>query len=404
MSTRFKILAGVLLVLIASLVFLESSKKDPINWYSSYAVKDKIPYGTFVLYNTLKETRNSDDFKEISRPPYEFLADSNHQSGTYFFVNEYIGFDEAEALQLLDWVARGNTLYIAGRGIGTTILDTLSLETDSYYQLNNLERKPLLELAHPDLKTKDPYILDRDIQTSYFDKVDTLNTVVLGTYDYIKDEDTLALKEPKVHFIKQAFEEGTIIIHLMPESFTNYFMLHNANYAYTEGALKYIPEDSPIYWDNHYKNGKVVQTSPLRMILSNRYLKWAYYMLIIGVILWVFFEGKRKQRAIPIIKPLPNQTLAFTKTIAGMYYEKQDHKSIALHQINHFMEYIREQYLLQTSDRGLDFIERLASKSNNTQEDTKRLMDYITSIGQKYPITKEELLKLNRLIEAFKTI
>ena len=86
-----------------------------------------------------------------------------------------------------------------------------------------------------------------------------------------------------------------------------------------------------------------------------------------------------------------------------MYYEKQDHKSIALHQINHFMEYIREQYVLQTSDRGLDFIEKLASKSNNTHEDTKRLMDYITAIGQKYPITEEELLKLNKLIEAFKT-
>ncbi|GGG09446.1 hypothetical protein GCM10011344_07510 [Dokdonia pacifica] len=403
MSKTFKILVGVLLMLIAALVFLESSQKDPVNWFSSYATKDKIPYGTFVLYNTLKEARGADDFKEISRPPYEFLSDSNHQKGTYFFVNDYISFDEIEALQLLDWVARGNTLYIGARGIGKTILDTLSLETDSYYQLDNLDRKPLLELAHPDLVTKVPYALDRDIQTSYFEEVDTLNTYVLGMYDYRKDEDTLSLNAPKVHFIKQAFEEGTIVIHLMPDVFTNYFMLHNTNYTYTEAALKYLPEEGPIFWDNHYKNGKTLQTSRLRYLLSNRYFKWAYYMLIIGVILWIFFEGKRKQRAIPIIKPLPNQTLAFTKTIAGMYYEKQDHKSIALHQINHFMEYIREHYLLQTSDRGLDFIGRLASKSNNTQEDTKRLMDYITAIGQKYPITQEELLKLNKLIEAFKT-
>ncbi|WP_299684185.1 DUF4350 domain-containing protein [uncultured Dokdonia sp.] len=403
MSSRAKILAGVLLLLIASLIFFESSKKDPVNWYKSYAPKDKIPYGTFVLYNTLKETRGRQDFKEISRPPYEFLADSNHQRGTYFFVNEYVTFDDTEALQLLDWVARGNTLYIAGRGIGNTILDTLSLKIDSYYLLNNLQRQPLLEFTHPDLKTTNPYRLDRDIQSSYFEKIDTLNTIVLGMYDYKKGNDTLSLEEPKVHFIKQAFQEGTIVIHLMPEAFSNYFMLHDSNYTYTEGALKYIPEEGAIFWDNHYKVGKPIQTSSLRYMLSNRYLKWACYMLIIGIILWVFFEGKRKQRAIPIIRPLPNQTLAFTKTIAGMYYEQQDHKSIAIHQINHFMEYIREQYLLQTSDRGLDFIERLASKSNNTQADTKKLMDYITSIGQKYPITKEELLKLNTLIEAFKT-
>ncbi|MEP0266533.1 DUF4350 domain-containing protein [Dokdonia sp.] len=403
MSNKFKILAGVLLTLIAVLIYLESNQEDPINWYSSYSKSDKIPYGTFVLYNTLKETRTEDNFKEISRPPYEFLADSNHQRGTYFFNNDFINFDEAESLQLLDWVSRGNTLYVGASGIGETILDTLSLEIEALYQLDNLEREPHMELVHPELKKEHPYTLDLDIQTFYFKEVDTINTIVLGEYDYIKNKDSLTLREPKVHFIKQAFGEGTIIIHLMSDVFVNYFMLHNSNYVYTEAALKYIPENETIFWDNHYKNGKTIQTSPLYMLFKNRYLKWAYYMLLIGVVLWVFFEGKRKQRAIPIIKPLPNQTLAFTKTIAGMYLEKQDHKSIALHQINHFMEYIRNEYSIETADRGLDFIERLASKSDNTQEDTKRLMDYITSINQKYPITQEELLKLNKLIEAFKT-
>lgn len=403
MSNKFKILAGVLFTLIALLIVFESNQKDAVNWFASYSKTDKIPYGTFVLYNTLKETRDKDNFKEVSRPPYEFLIDSNHQNGTYFFVNDFISFDETESLQLLDWVARGNTLYIAARGIGKTILDTLSLDTDSFYQFDNLERQPLLELSHPDLKTEQPYVLDLDLQSSYFKEVDTLQTYVLGEYDYAENNDTLSLSTPKVHFIKQAFEKGTIVIHLMPDAFTNYFMLRNSNYEYTEAALKYIPNGGTIFWDNHYKNGKAVHTTPLYMLFKNRYLKWAYYMLLIGVVLWVFFEGKRKQRAIPIIKPLPNQTLAFTKTIAGMYLEKQDHKSIALHLINHFMEYIRDEYAIETADRGLDFIERLASKSENTQEDTKRLMDYITSINQKYPITQEELLKLNKLIEAFKT-
>lgn len=404
MSNKLKILAGILLTLFALLVYLESSQKSPVNWFPSYAKKDKIPYGSFVLYNTLKETRTNTNFKEISRPPYEFLADSNHQSGTYFFVNDYINFDEAESLQLLDWVSRGNTLYIGARGIGKTILDTLSLETEVYYELDNIDRKPpLLELLHPSLTKEHPYKLDQSIQTVYFNEVDTLETIVLGTYDYQKGNDSLRLKEPKVHFIKQAFGKGTIILHLMPNVFTNYFMLDRENYTYTEAALRYIPDDVPIFWDNHYKNGKTINSSPLYMLFKNRYLKWAYYMLVIGVVLWVFFEGKRKQRSIPVIKPLPNQTLAFTKTIAGMYLEKKDHKSIALHQINHFMEYIREEYQIETADRGLDFIERLASKSNNTQQDTKRLMDYITSISQKYPITQEELLKLNKLIQAFKT-
>ncbi len=404
MSTKFKILAGLLLLSLAVLIYMESSEEDPINWYASYNKKDKIPYGTFVLYNTLKESKASEKFKEIEQPPYEYLADSSDQKGTYFFVNDYINFDEAESIKLLDWVSKGNTLYISARGIGKTILDTLSLRTEALYDLNNLERKPLLQLVHPDLRTTNPYVLDIEIQTSYFNEIDTLQTVVLGAYDLTKDNDTLSIEEPKLHFVRHRFGEGTIIIHLMPDVFTNYFMLRENNYAYTESALRYIPEEDILLWDNHYKNGKTIQTSPLYLLFKNKYLKWAYYTLLIGVVLWVFFEGKRKQRAIPIIDPLPNQTIAFTKTIAGMYLEKGDHKSIALHQINHFMEHIRSEYAIPTADRGLNFIERLASKSNNTQEDTKKLIDYITSISQKYPITKEELLKLNKLIEAFKTL
>ena len=131
-------------------------------------------------------------------------------------------------------------------------------------------------------------------------------------------------------------------------------------------------------------------------------MKWAYYTVIIGTLLWVFFEGKRKQRAIPIIKPLPNQTLAFTKTIAGMYFEKGDHKSIATHQINHFMEHIRSEWGIPTATRNSDFIQRLASKTDHPVQETKRLIDYITAIEQRKQITQEELLKLNTLIEAFK--
>ena len=179
-------------------------------------------------------------------------------------------------------------------------------------------------------------------------------------------------------------------------------MLRAENYAYTEKVLQYLPETEMIIWDDHYKNGKTINSSPLYIFLKNRYLKWAYYILLIGVLLWVVFEGKRKQRAIPIIKPLPNQTLAFTKTIAGMYFEKADHKSIAKHQINHFLEYIRSEYTMTTAIRNLEFIERLAAKTENTIKDTKHLIDYITAIEQRTSISKEELLKLNTLIEAFK--
>ncbi len=179
-------------------------------------------------------------------------------------------------------------------------------------------------------------------------------------------------------------------------------MLHENNYTYTESALSYIDPIGTIYWDTHYKNGKTTYSSPLYIFLNNRYLKWAYYTLIIGVLLWVLFEGRRKQRAIPVVEPLPNQTLTFTKTIAGMYLDKQDHKSIAAHQINHFYEYIRNRYSLATHSINPEFMNKLALKSENTLDNTRTLINYIVAINTKSSISQEELMQLNKKIEDFK--
>lgn len=402
MSNKFKVIAGALLLALALVIYMESSTKEDINWYPSYTKTDKIPYGTYVLHDLVEKNWNKEKFKEVRIPPYEFMSDSVAAQGTYLFVNDYILFSEDESLKLLSWVSKGNTLFIAARGIGETILDTLSLETDLYYDYDNFERKPLVNLVNPSLRRAAPYYHDVETTAGFFAEVDTINTIALGEFGLMAEKDTLTVAEPRINFIKQEFGKGEIIIHLMPETFTNYFILREDNYTYTNNALSYLDQDEVLYWDNHYKNGKTLYTSPLYIFFQNRYLKWAYYILLIGTFLWVVFEGRRKQRAIPIIKPLPNQTLTFTKTIAGMYLDKRDHKSIVTHQISHFLEFIRSNYGLDTNVISEGFINKLASKSGNTLEQTKLLINYMVALRAKQIISQEELLELNKRIEAFK--
>jgi hypothetical protein len=139
------------------------------------------------------------------------------------------------------------------------------------------------------------------------------------------------------------------------------------------------------------------------LFLNNVSLKWAYYFILIGVLLYIVFEGKRKQRAIPIIWPLKNQTLSFTRTIANMYYEKGQHKDIATHKIQHFLDHIRSTMYLQTYFIDDDFISNLAARSNNSVEDTKALFEYINRINAAKQIDDKALKKLNTLIENFKS-
>ncbi|WP_028375521.1 DUF4350 domain-containing protein [Leeuwenhoekiella sp. MAR_2009_132] len=401
MTTRYKILAGILILCVALLIAAEASKPEPINWFPAYGKLDKIPFGTYVFYDQLNTVIDEERIQEVNVPPFEFLLDST-VSGTYFFLNSSVYNDEAEANKLLNWVAKGNTLFIAANAVSETILDTLNLNTSYYTETEVLEKRPVVYLSNPKLNIKTAYLLDKDISTVFFDEIDTLQTTVLGVFHLANSTRNKLLPKPKINFIKTPYKKGTVIINTFPEAYTNVFMLDSINAEYTAKTLAYLPAEGNLYLDQHYKNSKAVAVSPLFIILNNKYLKWSWYTLLITALIWVYFEGKRNQRSIAVIKPLSNKTLDYTRTIAGMYLDKKDNRQIAMHQINHFMEYIRSTFILATDKKDLAFIENLAAKSNVSVVEIKNTIDYIISLKQKAEITEDELIQLNTYIENFK--
>lgn len=400
LTKKSKILIIALVTIIGLLTFLEATEPEPINWFPSYAKTDKIPLGTFVSYNILKETFTEKKLKDVNQPPYEFLSDNDTVSGTYFFVNGSIGFDDSELERILSWVEKGNTLFVSSKTISANLLDTLSIKTDNLISLDDISTQPMVELVNKNLKVEEPYHYDKDIYNPYFSEIDTLKATVLGVTQLYND--TLEIKKPKLNYIKQSFGDGKILLHTFPEAFGNYFMLTDSNYIYTQNLLSYIDPTKKILWDNHYKSGKTFITSPLYFLLQNRYLKWAYYSLLIGVLLFVIFEGKRKQRSIPIIEPLKNQTLAFTRTISAMYFEKEKHKEIVEKQHLLFLDYIHHQLRIPTSSIDDKTLLDISARSNNDIEDTKVLFKYFEELSRKRIITKEEVVRLYNMISEFK--
>ncbi|MHA7057748.1 DUF4350 domain-containing protein [Aquimarina sp. M1] len=390
----------IIVLVIGLLTFLEASEPEPINWFPSYAKTDKIPLGTFVSYNLLKETFGERKLKDINQPPYEFLSDNDTVRGTYFFINGSVGFDDSELDKILQWVEKGNTLFVSAKSISSNLLDTLAVETDNMISLDDITTQPLIALVNKNLQLEKPYHYDRDTHNPYFSEIDTLNTTVLGFTQLFHD--TLQIKYPKINYLKQPFGDGEILLHLFPEAFGNYFILKENNYVYTQNLLSYIDPSRNILWDNHYKSGKTFYTSPLFFLLQNRYLKWAYYILVIGVLLFVIFEGKRKQRSIPIIEPLKNQTLAFTRTISAMYFEKEKHKEIVEKQNLLFLDYVHHDLRIQTNTLDEKTLLDISARSNNDIEDTKKLFRYFEELNRKRVVTKEELIRLYDTVSEFK--
>ena len=138
------------------------------------------------------------------------------------------------------------------------------------------------------------------------------------------------------------------------------------------------------------------------IFLNTKELKWAYYTALIGVLIYIVFEGKRKQRAVPVVIPLKNQTLAFTRTISDMYFEKSDQKAISEHKINYFLDQLRSNFFISAITFDDTFYTSLAGKSGQSFESVKKLFTYIKHLKNRSQITDTELIELNTLIQKFK--
>jgi len=399
MSRRQKIYLFLIGITLIGIVYAELSKPRQINWFPSYTSHHKIPFGAYIFKDLVK--KRFDSIVTVDRPPYEFL-NQHDVTGTYLFFNDGLRFGPTELEFLLDWTSAGNTLILASTDFEYSVLDTLKIETDIASIPGNFNNEFQVALTHPDLRTDEPMVFDRGISVFHFTEMDSSQTKVVGILDKY-EESKEQITDTLVNVIKQSFGKGEIILSTFPQAFTNYFILTDTNRDYTAGLMSYIDPEQPLYLDAYYKSGKSFYTSPLYLFLNNPNLKWAYYIMLIAVVVYIIFEGKRKQRAIPVVKPLKNRTVDYTRTIANMYYERSSHGEIARHKIQHFLSFIRINLYLQTSSINEEFYNQLAARSNNDLEEVKQLFAFIKKLEQQDRITKEELERLNTLIENFKS-
>ncbi|HHH55200.1 MAG TPA: DUF4350 domain-containing protein [Bacteroidetes bacterium] len=396
MTKEVKIYIGILILVVAGIIFSNTNTKSKVNWFESYVKDHKIPYGTYILYNELSNLFPESKIQTVNISPYDFLEEKfPKKNNLYILINKRIDIGNEEFEKMKEFVKEGNDILISSHSF---LLDSFGFKT-KYFTFPNFNDSISFNLSNSIFKDK-KYYFDRDFTPDVFEKIDTPHTTVAGIFSYENKEGEVI--KTGINFVKYDFGEGSIYLHTMPEVFTNYNLIHSPNENYTSGLLSYFGKPTMIFWDSYYKNGRSKIQSPLHYIFNNQSLKWAYYFLLISILVFIIFEGKRKQKPIPVIYPEKSRTLEFTRTIANMYYEKSNHKKIALMKINYFFDYIRTHFLLETNNINEDFLKKLSSKSAIRHQKIEKLFVFIDNLKKKPVVTKEELTDLEKLINEIK--
>ena len=382
---RFPLL--ILLAAIGLVVGVEALAPRPLDWTATYALDDAKPFGSKVLYELLGNLFPGQPVRASYQTLYE--ERQSLRQGNYLFIGDSFDPGEEDLELLLERVAAGSTAFVAAGRLGEALEDTLNLSTRSYFSFSDTVSA---NLSDPALHEKAPFQFRKIPALHGFHAPDTARKATYQTLGTNQDD------EP--NFVRIPWGKGWFYLHCMPQVYTNYNMLAGRNIAYIERTLSYLPVQ-PVYWDEFYKGNTRDLQTPLRFLIVTPPLRWAMYVALAALLLFMAFEAKRRQRVIPVIRPLANTTLEFTQTIGRLYYQHRDHKNIAEKQITYFLDHLRSHYYVQTQEFNDELFDRLRAKTGQPLAEITALFNLIAHIRRQPAVSEAQLLQLHRGIEKF---
>lgn len=387
----------VIIAIVIATAFILSSAPKPIDWTLSFSKQDTKPFGAQLLYDLLPTITEDNEVKAAHSSIANYYDDLSISNTNIIIINNDFNPEPEDAETLLQLVENGNTLFLSANTVCDTFATLLNIESrqklsNNFPYLDSVS----LNLANRKLRTHLGYWYKKKMTDNSFASYDTIQTSVLGINN-----------SGKTNFIRIQRGEGNIYLNLNPIVFTNYHLLEKDNYEYAFKCLSYLPKQTTI-WDEHYKYKYIREQvsgggerSILDFILQRRPLKIAWYLLLFGTALFFIFESARRQRVVPISKPLTNSTISFIETIGRLYFSRKNHLDIAQKRFSFLQEFIRSKYYINTSEMNGELYQQLSEKSAIPIRAIKQLFDLGYNLKKVQALSEEDLEQFNRRIEYF---
>lgn len=444
-----------MLVLFVLFCLLQVNLPKKFVWSPTFSHVDKQPFGCFVFDSVL--TQSLPNGYHVTKKTF-FQLDQEHakEKISVLMVVDQQDLKQLDVKYLCNIARRGGKVMVVasssfddGRNADTVVVDELErtfkvrIEDGMYFSLrgilaglkahdndmydtiywNNRETMyaaqsyrmfynmvggTLFVDSVPKVKR-----LAYTLSTAGYDyKLDSLYVGDFTGFDTIVDEkerieriDTFAIKKVPTA-VSVPYGKGEVIFVSSPLLFTNYGMLEGNTSVYIFRLMSYLA-DLPVYRTEAYVKTDamlVAEQSPFREFIKRPPLRWALYLALLGVVLFMIFTARRRQRVIPIMSKPANRSLEFIQLIGTLYYQRKDHVDLVRKKFKLFAEELRKTAGVDISDVNTDdreyllLVEKTGMNSDRLKKVIRQIRLVLHSEGN---ISVEEM---RSLIDAMDTI
>jgi hypothetical protein len=396
-------LLGVALLLF----FIFSSNNKTYQWSESYRAESKQPYGTSFIIKLLEDYRPGATFTLNEKKPLKVLLDStdSETNTDYVFIGQSMFLDHEDLDALEKFIENGNDAFIATLDPPKELVEKIYRQecTESITYEDNNVYSVNMNFYHSALKGKNHYRFtyrygteDETYYWNYFDDqlfCDASESIV-----------PLGYQTPDhVNFIKIPYGKGNLYLHSNPLVFSNYFLTKPDKVEYASAVFSHLGGKN-IIWDEFSKipfsGNQNTHEGPLYYILQQPSLKYAWWMLLLSIVLYVFFAAKRTQRVIPVFEPKTNTSLEYINLISSLHYQNGNHLDMAKKKMKYFLYFIRSKYGIHGHAFTDELMKKLSDKS-------KVSLPEIQSIFNQYNIIERNSymnIEANRLLDLYYAI
>lgn len=444
-----------MLVLFVLFCLLQVNLPKKFVWSPTFSHVDKQPLGCFVFDSVL--TQSLPNGYHVTKKTF-FQLDQEHakEKISVLMVVDQQDLKQLDVKYLCNIARRGGKVMVVasssfddGRNADTVVVDELErtfkvrIEDGMYFSLRGI----LSGLrAHDNDMYDTIYWNNRETMyaaqsyrmfynmvggTLFVDSVPKVKrlayTLSTAGYDYKHDSlyvgdftrfDTIVDKKERIERIDTfaikkvpaavsvPYGKGEVIFVSSPLLFTNYGMLEGNTSVYIFRLMSYLA-DLPVYRTEAYVKTDamlVAEQSPFREFIKRPPLRWALYLALLGVVLFMIFTARRRQRVIPIMSKPANRSLEFIQLIGTLYYQRKDHVDLVRKKFKLFAEELRKTAGVDISDVNTDDREYLllAEKTGMNSDRLKKVIRQIRLVlHSEGNISVEEM---RSLIDAMDTI
>ncbi len=355
----------VVLLLLGAMCWFQS-KKARFDWQESswsrkgYSETNDQPYGTQAFRTLLEDYFPGKSCKNISKNVGFELPQDSTAHYNYVFVGEAMYLDSLSTKRLLDFVARGNTAFIASKSIPFDLMTFVYFDEcgdEIWSDYESFEDT----LVYASLQT--PTLPD----SNYILQFASQNQRKSYNWHYANDlffceglpQRILGrINGTYANYALFPHGKGRFLLHTNPIAFSNYSLSQRRLHPYIEGVVSHLPEGD-IYWDassrvpeavsrrrngSQYSGNSLEDQHLLSFILKQPALAWAWYLLALLTGLWLLFRAKRRRRIIPILPKNENTSYEFISTIAHLHFRANDFQHLCIQNMRLFLGDVRERY------------------------------------------------------------